>query len=303
MERVPADPQPEFLYAYLLSIVVVSVVHKTKSSWAAPLILHHSHTQCPPWGIRNKIICGWLYTLKKSHRQKKINKSTTTTSPDLTSPAALYTSGIFFSYQMQRRLPWVCHQCSLRQSSWCRHWWTSWLWCQTPLLFLCGTWSGRRNCERTQTHHRQNGGGGRRDELEPVNHEYAEATRHLNGQTHFSENYCNSEGTLDALYVQTDALFSQHTDGDTNPAETQHKDNTSRWCSSYSLTYASPKMPFTPPERVFAGTMSDAEWHPLIWPNKIILQKSRPQTHSLQMHPFAFSDSLYVFVSTMQPLS
>lgn len=96
MERVPADPQPKFLYAYLLSIVVVSVVHKTKSSWAAPLILHHSHTQCPPWGIRNKIICGRLYTLKKSHRQKKINKSTTTTSPDLTSPAALYISGIFF---------------------------------------------------------------------------------------------------------------------------------------------------------------------------------------------------------------
>lgn len=48
MEQVPADPQPKFSYAYLLSIVVVSVVHKTKSSRAGPLILHHSHTQCPP---------------------------------------------------------------------------------------------------------------------------------------------------------------------------------------------------------------------------------------------------------------
>lgn len=144
---------------------------------------------------------------------------------------------------MQRRLPWVCHQCSLRQSSWCRHWWTSWLWCQTPLLFLCGTWSGRRNCERTQTHHRQNSGGRWRDKLDLVNHEYTEATRPLNSQTHFSENYYNSEGRwTHYTFKQTRCSRSRPT-GTLTLLRHNTKTNTSRWRSGYSLTYASPKCP------------------------------------------------------------
>lgn len=198
---------------------------------------------------------------------------------------------------MQRRLPWVCHQCSLRQSSWCRRWWTSWLWCQTPLLFLCGTWSGRRNCERTQTHHRQNSGGRWRDELDLVNHEVHRGNKTPQQPDTFFRELLRRRGTLEALYVQTDALFSQHTDGDTNPAETQHKDNTSRWRPSYSLTYASPKCPLLHRNASLpwqCQTQSDIlsfDWTKL----KCKIAVLKPIR--CKMHPFAFSDSLYVFDS------